>query len=54
MCRRDDYPPYQDIDHHALDRERKRLAKDQDKRMHGDRRTQHVLNGIIKKLRRAT
>ena len=43
---------HQDVNRRALDRERKRLAQERDKRMHGDRRTQHVLNGIRNKLKR--
>jgi hypothetical protein len=44
-------------DHHAvvrknLDRERKRLVKDREERMKGDRRTQHVLNGIAKRIKK--
>ena len=36
----------------AMDRERKRLAEERDRRMHGDRRTQHVLNGLAKRLKK--
>jgi len=36
----------------AADRERKRLVREHDKRMHGDRRTQHILNAILKRARK--
>jgi len=39
----------QDVDHKALQRERKRLVAERQKRMKGDRRTQHILNAILKK-----
>lgn len=41
-----------DVKRKAADRERKRLVEDRDKRMKGDRRTQHVLNAIRKRTRR--
>ncbi len=36
----------------AADRERKRLVDDAQRRMHGDRRTQHILNAIMKRARK--
>jgi len=43
---------HQDVDRGALDRERKRLRVEAERRMHGDRRTQHVKNGIIKRIKK--
>lgn len=37
----------------AMDRERKRLVEERQRRMSGDRRTQHIRNAIMKRLRRA-
>ena len=37
----------------SADRERKRLVVEHEKRMKGDRRTQHVINAIIKRARKA-
>jgi len=35
----------------SLDRERKRLKSEREQQMKGDRRTQHVLAGLAKRLR---
>ena len=36
----------------SLDRERKRLVQERNQRMKGDRRTQHVIAGLAKRLRK--
>jgi len=56
MCRPSDYPPYDglhDIRRRAADRERKRLVQVCERRMGGDRRTQHIRNAIIKRMKGA-
>jgi len=40
-------------DRHALDRERKRLVTERERRMHGNRRQQHVDNGLRRAIERA-
>jgi hypothetical protein len=54
MCRPGDYPPYDslhDVRRRAADRERKRLVQEREQRMGGDRRTQHIRNAILKRLK---
>jgi hypothetical protein len=36
----------------SLDRERKRLKSEREQQMKGDRRTQHVIAGLAKRLRK--
>jgi hypothetical protein len=38
----------------AADRERKRLVEAQERRMKGDRRTQHVFNAIVKRAKKGS
>lgn len=39
--------PDVDVKRRAMDRERKRLIEEQQRRMSGDRRTQHIRNAIM-------
>ena len=52
MCSEHDAPPY-GINRRALDRERKRLVEEQERRMHGNRRQQHVDNGLRRRIKQA-